>query len=105
MLVVCLEACAVVGLGVWRLSVLLGFVVVMSRGCEGCLKVARACKGAVFSEIDVLGIVKGVKASFYRQRRRQILFQMGKEYSKDNAISTWYLIRIQPLQFRMVIGF
>ena len=47
----------------------------------------KGCMEARFSEIDLPGFVTVVKASFYRQMRRQILFQIGKEYSKDNDIS------------------
>ena len=48
--------------------------------------------------------MNGVKASFYRQRRGGTHSSNRKEYSKDNAISNWYLISIQCLQFRIVIS-
>ena len=44
----------------------------------GLLGRVRGLYGGWFSCMNVLGFVNVVKASFYRQRRRQILFQIGR---------------------------
>ena len=99
MLVVCLEACAVVGIEVWLtvLSRVFGVCVFGNEGCVGgCLGRARAVWWLVFL-CESARVMNGVKTSFYRQREKANPLSNRKEYSKDNAISIWYLIQIQSL--------